>query len=93
MFIINDAFMKNYKKEIGRVNYKSVIQSYGEINVRAGFQFNKLFYYLTSTDIQLNEDGDHTETVYTTDGKLAFRTITYSIIVEADEAEGGNDAQ
>ncbi len=93
-FLINDAFMKNYKKEVGRVNYNSVIDSYGEINVRTGFQFNKLFYYLTSTNIQLNEHGDHTETVYK-DGKLDFRTISYSIKVEAPEVEteGGADAQ
>ena len=98
MFLINDAFMKNYKKEVGRVNYNSVIDSYGEINVRTGFQFNKLFYYLTSTNIELNEHGDHTETSYK-DGKLDFRTISYSIKVEAPEvdteggAEGGADAQ
>ena len=100
-FLINDAFMKNYKKEVGRVNYNSVIDSYGEINVRTGFQFNKLFYYLTSTNIQLNEHGDHTETKYVvreSDGKtyLDFRTISYSIKVEAPEVEteGGNaDAQ
>ena len=93
-FLINDAFMKNYKKEVGRVNYNSVIENYGEINVRTGFQFNKLFYYLTSTNIQLNEHGDHTETVYK-DGKLDFRTISYSIKVDAPEvdAEGGADAQ
>ena len=94
-FLINDAFMKNYKKEVGRVNYNSVIDSYGEINVRTGFQFNKLFYYLTSTNIQLNEHGDHTETVYK-DGKLDFRTISYSIKVEAPEVEtegGSSDAE
>ena len=100
-FLINDAFMKNYKKEVGRVNYNSVIDGYGEINVRTGFQFNKLFYYLTSTNIQLNEHGDHTETKYVvreSDGKtyLDFRTISYSIKVEAPEVEtegGAADAQ
>jgi hypothetical protein len=93
-FLIDDAFMKNYKKEVGRVNYNSAIDSYGEINLRTGFQFNKLFYYLTSADIQLNEHGDHTETMYK-DGKLAFRTISYTIKVDAPEvdAEGGSDAE
>ena len=93
-FLIDDAFMKNYKKEVGRVNYNSAIDSYGEINLRTGFQFNKLFYYLTSADIQLNEHGDHTETMYK-DGKLAFRTISYTIKVDAPEVdtEGGSDAE
>ena len=84
-FLINDAFMKNYKKEVGRVNYNSVIDSYGEINVRTGFQFNKLFYYLTSTNIQLNEDGDHTESSYKeVDGVkyIDFRTVEYKICAE-----------
>ena len=92
MFLINDAFMKNYKKEVGRVNYNSAIDSYGEINLRTGFQFNKLVYYLTSTDITRPEGEDHTEVVYK-DGKLAFRTVSYSIIVEADETETETDAQ
>ena len=83
VFIIDDAFMKSYKKEVGSVNYNSAIQTYGEINLRAGFQFNKLFYYLTSTNIALNEDGDHVETVYK-DGKLDFRTVSYSIIVDTE---------
>ena len=82
-FIIDDAFMKSYKKDIGKASYNQLIDSYGEINLRAGFQFNKLFYYLTSTNIELNEDGDHTETVYK-DGKLDFRTVQYTIKVETE---------
>ena len=78
IFLIDDAFMKSYKKEIGRAYYNELITEYGEINLRAAFQFNKLFYYLTSTNIALNEDGDHTEVVYK-DGKLDFRTISYTI--------------
>ena len=84
LFIIDDAYMKAYKKEVGRAYYRSICEQYGEINIRAGFQFNRLFYYLTSTNIQLNEDGDHTEVKYTTDGKLDFRTVTYTIKAETE---------
>ena len=83
LFIIDDAYMKAYKKEVGRAYYRSICEQYGEINIRAGFQFNRLFYYLTSTNIGLNEDGDHTETNYV-DGKLDFRTLSYTIKVEAE---------
>lgn len=86
-FIINDEFMKNHKKEIGRVTYNQLIDTYGEINLRAGYQFNKLFYYLTSANIELNEDGDHTETKYVErdGGKyLDFRTVTYVIKAETE---------
>ena len=87
VFIIDDAFMKSYKKEIGRAYYNDLIKDYGEINLRAGFQFNKLFYYLTSTNIQLNEDGDHTEASYKdVDGVkyIDFRTVTYTIKADAE---------
>ena len=85
VFLIDDAFMKSYKKEIGRAYYNDLIEEYGEINLRAGFQFNKLFYYLTCTNIQLNEDGDHTESSYKeVDGVkyIDFRTVEYKICAE-----------
>ena len=51
-------------------------------------QFNKLFYYLTSTNIFFNEDEGHAEIKYTEDGtKLDFRTVDYTIKVENDEAD------
>ena len=78
MFLVDDAYMNSYKKEVGRAYYRSVIEQYGEINIRAAFQFNRLFYYLTSTNVHLNEDGDHTEVNYV-DGKLDFRTVKYTL--------------
>ena len=84
LFIISDEYMKEYKKEVGRAYYRDVVEQYGEINIRAGFQFNRLFYYLTSTNIELNEDGDHTEVKYA-DGKLDFRTVSYTIKAETDK--------
>ena len=63
------------------------LESYGEINLRAAFQFNRLFYYLTSTNVLLNEDGDHTEVKYV-DGLLDFRRVSYTI-----KADGETDAE
>lgn len=82
LFLVDDEYMKGYKKEIGRAYYRSLIEEYGEINLRAAFQFNRLFYYLTSTNIELNEEEGHTEIKYV-DGYLDFRTVTYKL-VEAD---------
>ena len=89
-FIIDDAFMKSYKKEIGRAYYRNLIDEYGEINLRAAFQFNKLFYYLTSTNVALNEDGDHVESSYVEiDGVkyIDFRTVKYTIKADKADAE------
>ena len=62
-FFVDAAYMKNYKKEVGRRAYKQVIEQYGEINVRTAFQFNKLFSYLTSAKyVKTTEGGeDHAE--------------------------------
>ena len=90
MFLVDDAYMKGYKKEIGRAYYRSLIEEHGEINLRTSFQFNRLFYYLTSTDIELNEDGSHTEVKYV-DGKLAFRTVSYTIVEPETDKETETD--
>ena len=87
VFIIDDAFIKEYKKEIGRAYYRQLTEEYGEINLRASFQFNKLFYYLTSTNIQQSTEGDHkhTEVKYTEDGSMIdFRIVKYTIEEKAD---------
>ena len=73
---------KAYKKEMGKKTYQVWEKEYGEINIRVALQFDKLFYFLTSTDIVMTEDGDHShqEPVYVErDGKLwlAFRTVSY----------------
>lgn len=93
-FIINDSYLKYYKKEVGRAYYRNLIDSYGEINLRAGLQFNKLFGYLTSANIVMTEDGDHSHAEYKYTEKdaegniyLDFRTIKYVIVEPADDAE------
>ena len=87
-FIIDKAYIRDYKKEIGNASYRQLVSDYGEYNLRASFQFNKLFYYLTSTNIEMNRDGDHmhTESKYVTvDGAsyIDFRTVKYVIKAEA----------
>ena len=84
-FLIDRAYMDEYKKEVGNAYYDQICDQYGEINIRAAFQFNRLFYYLTSTDYEWNEEEGHTEVKYTEDGKfLNFRTVKYTIKVDTE---------
>lgn len=80
-FIINNDYMKFYKKQVGNAAYNRLIKDYGDINLRASFQFNRLFSYFTSANLEMGEDGDHVETKYT-EGEgvmLDFRNVKYSI--------------
>ena len=97
-FLITDEVFKDYKKEIGSSAYRSYEEQYGEINIRASLQFNRLFYYLTSTDLVDNIDENKTDIAYSAEdgGVIVFRTIKY-ILVEDDgldheaEADGTHD--
>ena len=103
-FLVTDEVFKAYKKSLGRAAYRNYEAAYGEINIRASLQFNRLFYYLTCTDLENNEEDNKTDIAYTTpaegeDAKIAFRTIKY-ILVEDDgvedddheaEADGSHD--
>ena len=96
-FLISDKVMKDYKKDIGNAAYRSVIETYGEINVRAALQFNRLFYYLTSTNLVSTDEGGstHVEPSYVdvtgADPVIDFRTVKYSIKVEAEDDTTGSD--
>ena len=78
MFIINDAYMRRYKSEIGSAAYRQQIKDYGDLNLRTALQVNKLFYYLTCTDIAYNEDEGHAEIEYV-NGMVPFRTVKYTL--------------
>ena len=78
-FLITDAVFKKYKKAIGTAAYRNYEKQYGEINIRASLQFNRLFYYLTCTELEDNKDDNTTDVVYK-DGKIDFRTIEYTIV-------------
>ena len=88
-FIIDDDYLKAYKKYVGKTYYNQYMDTYGECNARAAFQFDRLFYYLTSTNLEASEGGDHshTEPAYTEDGYLDFRTVKYTIKVEEPETD------
>ena len=96
-FIVDDAFMKAYRNLNGKAYYDQMIKNYGEINVRASLQFERLFYYLASTNVHAAEGNGHghtTEVDYVDtygDGVkyLDFRTVKYTFAAEedADKAE------
>ena len=86
-FLVTDAVFEDYKNEIGKKTYEVWEEQYGEINIRAALQADKIFYYLLSTDIVMSEDGgdSHAEVKYVDrDGKLwlAFRTASYHFPAE-----------
>ena len=87
-FLIDDAYMKDYKKDIGSAYYKDLCKEYGETNLRAAFQFNRLFYYLTSTNYEWNAEEGHAEIKYV-NGLLDFRTVKYTFASE-NETENKN---
>lgn len=92
-FLISDKVFKEYKKNLGSSAYRSYEKQYGEINIRASLQFNRLFYYLTCTELVDNKEDNCTDIAYTTpqegeDAKIAFRNefLKY-ILVEDDGLE------
>lgn len=85
-FLMDNAAFRVYKKQLGRKNYRAWEQSYGEINIRASLQLNKLMYLLTSTnktiEVDAEEEHIHTSVNYVErDGKLYhdYRLITYKV--------------
>ena len=81
LFLIDKAYMRRYKREVGSAFYRQQVESYGELNLRTALQFNKLFYYLTCTEIEFNAEESHAEMKYTADGtKIDFRTVDYVIV-------------
>ena len=96
-FLITDKVFKEYKKDIGYSAYRSYEKQYGEINIRASLQFNRLFYYLTCTDLYDNTEDNKTDIKYTTpeegeDAKISFRTINYTF-VDDDGLDHDHDAE
>jgi hypothetical protein len=78
--------MKGYRDLNGKAYYDQMINNYGEINVRAALQFERLFYYLASQNVSVAEENAHghtTEVDYVDaygDGVmyLDFRTVKYT---------------
>ncbi|MBQ7387322.1 MAG: hypothetical protein IJW03_04050 [Clostridia bacterium] len=95
-FLVDDDALKAYKKYIGKASYKAYLENYGETNLRAALQLNRLMYYLLSTNVSYDDEGTkHIE--YKTVGEgddavvvIDFRTVSYII---KDEAEDDKDAE
>ena len=92
-FIAGDDYLDAYKDYVGSTYYKQYVETNGESNLRVTLQFDRLFYYLTSTNnVKTEDDGhNHAEPAYK-DGLLDFRTVKYSIKVETED-EGTTDNQ
>ena len=81
-FIVDDAYLRAYKRSVGAAAYRQDLKTYGKTNLRVAFQFDNLFHYLTATNRVESEDGDHAEVKYVTrDGAnyLDFKNVTYTI--------------
>ncbi len=93
-FLVDDEALKAYKKYIGKASYNAYIENYGETNIRAALQLNRLMYYLLSTNVSYDDEGNES-VEYKTDADgnvvLDFRTISYSI--KAETEEGDSDAE
>lgn len=92
LFYVDNDYMKHLKKEVGRRFYKDLISQYGELTIRASHQFNKIFYYLTCTELVSHNDGDHahTEVKATLTGdvwSVNFRNVKYVIKAEEEKTE------
>ena len=94
-FLITDAAFNAYKDKLGKATYEVWEAEYGERNIRAALQFNKLFYYLVNTDYKIAEDGKHVEILYKDNGTgekvLSFRNLTYTIVEETDDADDSDN--
>lgn len=86
---VDKKVFNEYKKELGRSNYKYAKDQYGENNLRMYLQIENLLTYLLYTDIQENEYAMH-EGEYTVrevvdengNAKLAYLFIDYTFKAE-----------
>ena len=98
-FIIDNDYLKAFKKFVGSSSYKSFMESTGEVNVRAGYQLYNILYYLTSTDLLPLDEDRHEEScqpAYTeadAEGNiyLAFRVVEYTIKAADDTTTESDD--
>jgi len=92
-FLVTDEVYKDYKKALGSTAARQYEKEYGEINIRAALQFNRLFYYLASTELEYDEEEEHPHTAYkliVDDGEvtkvLSFKNLSYTI-ADAEEED------
>ena len=91
-FLVDDEALKAYKKNVGKATYDAYIDNYGETNVRATLQANRLMYLLLCTDITYDEDGvEHISYKTVGEGEsvtkvISFRTVVYTLNEKTDDA-------
>ena len=83
-FLVDDAYMKAYKKAIGRANYKYLVSENGELNVRVAHQYDKLMSYLTGYEVEFNTDTNKVEPL-SKDGFVQFREVKYVFETESSD--------
>ena len=89
--LVTNKVMKDYKKEVGRVQYNLYVDTYGEENLRMTLQFTRLMNLLLYTDYALDTHAAH-EGEYKiaySGNKIAYRFIQYKLQSEVD-AENTN---
>ena len=83
-FLVDNEYMKEFKSELSSSAYNQYIKQYGELNIRTTFQFQKLLAYLTSVEYIENKEMETTDVNYN-NGILAYRVLSYKIVVETEE--------
>ena len=81
-FLVDNKALRNYKKSVGNKQYRQIIKAYGETNIRAILQTNKLFGLLTAAErvVVDKEDHDHTHTEFVYTERDGVKYIDYKII-------------
>lgn len=95
--LVTDAVFEEYKKELGSA-YSYYEEQYGEENLRAALQSNRLFYYFLSTELEKDTYEDATSNVTTKaelkDGKWTVKfhnsMIKYILVEDAEDHTGHN---
>lgn len=85
-FIVDKDVYKAYKKSLGSVQARQLEEYYGEINLRAILQTNRLFDYLTHYEKEYDTEEKHADAVQTTAGEgdaktytVKFSTVKYTL--------------
>lgn len=100
-FLVTDEVFKDYKKSLGS-SYSVYKENYGERNLRAALQFNRLCYYLLANEVKVvdRDDNKVTEIVteeITVDGntviKVSFHNDKLDYIFKADDADNDTDSE
>lgn len=81
-FIVDKDVYKAYKKSLGSVQARQLEEYYGEINLRAILQTNRLFDYLTHYEKEYDTEEKHADAVQTTagDGDAKTYTVKFSTV-------------